>query len=88
MTGLFWIEYDSFEIAKLLFLRTFEKFKNKQTNIWLVHEYERNIKYVIRSKGIIWKLNMRHFQSSIWLKSASGEVHFAENPTWIGVSDQ
>ncbi len=26
---------------------------------------------------------MWHFQFSIWLKCSLGEVHFAENPTWI-----
>ena len=40
--------------------------------------------YMWLSRGISGKLHMWHFQFSIWLKSPLGEVHFAENPTWIG----
>ena len=43
--------------------------------------------YVMRSREISlkWvKSNMWHFQFSIWLKCSFGEVHFAENTTWIG----
>ena len=38
--------------------------------------------YVMRSRGIIRKLHMWHFQFSIWLQSSlgEGEVHFAETP--------
>ncbi len=39
--------------------------------------------YVIRYRGISRKSNMWHFQFFIWLQSSLGEVHFAENPTWI-----
>ena len=39
---------------------------------------------VMRSRGISRRSNMWHFQFSIWLMSSLGEVHFAENPTWIG----
>ncbi len=40
--------------------------------------------YMMWSRGISRKLDMWHFQFSIWLKCSLGEVHFAENPTWIG----
>ncbi len=40
--------------------------------------------FEVQSKGISRKLNMWHFQFSIWLKL--GEVHFAENPTWTSGS--
>ncbi len=36
--------------------------------------------YVMRSRGISRKSNIRHFQFSIWLKSSFGEVCFAETP--------
>ncbi len=36
------------------------------------------------SWGISQKVDMWHFQFSIWLKCSFGGVHFAENPTWIG----
>ncbi len=36
------------------------------------------------SRGISKMLHMWHFQFSIWLTWSFGEVHFAENPTWIG----
>ena len=38
----------------------------------------------MQSRGISQKSNMWHFPFSIWLKPSLGEVHFAENPTWIG----
>ncbi len=38
----------------------------------------------MRSREISLKLNMWHFQISIWLECPFGEVHFAENPTWNG----
>ncbi len=44
---------------------------------WYLHSY------VIWSREISLKLNMWHFQFSIWLKCSFGEVHFAENSNWI-----
>ena len=40
--------------------------------------------FVMQSRGISRKSHMWHFQFSIWLMSSLGEVHFAENPAWIG----
>ncbi len=40
--------------------------------------------YVMRSRGISRKLHMCHVQFSILLKSSLGDLHFAENPSWIG----
>ncbi len=42
------------------------------------------ILYVMRSSRISRNSHMWHFQFSIWLKYSLGEVHFAENSTWIG----
>ncbi len=43
--------------------------------------------YVMRMwstcREISLKSNMWHFQVSVWLKYSFGEVHFAENSTWI-----
>ncbi len=39
---------------------------------------------LMRSSQISLKSNMWCLQFSIWLKCSFGEVHFAENPTWIG----
>ena len=38
----------------------------------------------MRSWEISWNSQIWHFQFSIWLKYSFGEVHFAENSTWIG----
>ena len=38
----------------------------------------------MQSRGISRKSNMSHFQISVWLKSSLENIHFAENPTWIG----
>ena len=38
----------------------------------------------MQSRGISRKSNTWHFQFSIRLNYSLGEVHFAENPTWIG----
>ncbi len=38
----------------------------------------------MRSRKISLNSNTWHFQFSIWLKCSFGEVHFAENSTWIG----
>ena len=42
------------------------------------------LSFMMQSREISLKSNTWHFQLSIWLKSSFGEVHFAENTTWIG----
>ena len=39
--------------------------------------------YAMWSREFSLKLNMWHFQFSIWLSCSFREVHFAENPIWI-----
>ena len=41
---------------------------------------------MMRSRDISLKSNLWHFQFWIRLKSSFGEIHFVENPTWIGQS--
>ena len=48
------------------------------------HNLQRCLIFVMQSRGISRKLDMWHFQFSIWWACSLGEVHFAENPTWIG----
>ncbi len=42
-----------------------------------------NCMNVMWSRETSVKMNMWHFYFSLWLKCSFGEVHFAENPTWI-----
>ncbi len=53
-------------------------------NIHIIASKTKTAKYVIQSTGMSRNSHMWHFHFSIWLKFSFGEIHFAENPTWIG----